>query len=96
MKALISGLILLLACCFSSILCTSAYSQDSVGWFVQLSDIHVNKYVHHEIVPDLLEFSNRVIASVKPGAILITGDLVDSKTKAEGSHQNEEEWKVGM
>lgn len=94
MIALVFGLLLLLPGWFPCVLCTSGYSQDSVAWLVQVSDIHINKYLHHEIVPDLLQFSSRVLARVKPGAIIITGDLVDSKTRAEGSQQNEEEWKV--
>jgi hypothetical protein len=31
---------------------------------------------------------------VRPQALLITGDLVDAKTKAEGSQQHPEEWQV--
>jgi predicted MPP superfamily phosphohydrolase len=68
----------------------------SVAWFVQLSDLHVNKYVHHEILPDLAAFGEQVLTSVRPGAVLITGDLVDAKTRPEGSQQHEDEWKVGL
>jgi hypothetical protein len=31
---------------------------------------------------------------VRPQALLILGDLVDAKTKAEGSQQHPEEWQV--
>jgi hypothetical protein len=71
-----------------------AGSSGSVGWFVQLSDLHINKWVHPEILPDLAAFGQQVLTSVRPGAVLITGDLVDAKTRPEGSHQYEEEWQV--
>jgi hypothetical protein len=71
-----------------------AGSSGSVGWFVQLSDLHINKWVHPETLPDLAAFGQQVLTSVRPGAVLITGDLVDAKTRPEGSHQYEEEWQV--
>lgn len=67
----------------------------SVSWFVQLSDLHINRYVHHDILPDLEAFGRQVLASSRPGALLITGDLVDAKTRPEGSQQHKEEWQVG-
>jgi predicted MPP superfamily phosphohydrolase len=66
----------------------------SVAWFVQLSDLHISKWVHHEILPDLAAFGQQVLTSVRPAAVLITGDLVDAKTRPEGSQQHEEEWQV--
>uniref|UniRef100_A0A383VD17 Calcineurin-like phosphoesterase domain-containing protein n=1 Tax=Tetradesmus obliquus TaxID=3088 RepID=A0A383VD17_TETOB len=71
-----------------------AGNANSVAWFVQLSDLHINKWVHHEILPDLQEFGQRVLTGVRPGALLITGDLVDAKTRPEGSQQHEEEWQA--
>ncbi|WIA44238.1 hypothetical protein OEZ86_010547 [Tetradesmus obliquus] len=71
-----------------------AGNANSVAWFVQLSDLHINKWVHHEILPDLQEFGRRVLTGVRPGALLITGDLVDAKTRPEGSQQHEEEWQA--
>ena len=65
-----------------------------MSWFVQLSDIHVNKYTHPEIVPDLMAFGDAVLSRVRPAAVLITGDLVDAKTRAEGSQQHLQEWQV--
>jgi predicted MPP superfamily phosphohydrolase len=62
---------------------------------VQLSDLHINKYTHPAILPDLLAFGGAVLSGVRPQALLITGDLVDAKTKAEGSQQHPEEWQVG-
>ena len=65
-----------------------------LSWFVQLSDLHINKFVHHDILPDLLAFGDAVLSGVRPQALLITGDLVDAKTRAEGSQQHVEEWQV--
>lgn len=86
---------LALACCTSYVLAAAdAHPRSDVSWLIQLSDLHISAHVHHDIVPDLFEFGDRVIRTVKPGAILITGDLVDAKTRVEGSQQNEAEWKV--
>ncbi|KAF6250932.1 hypothetical protein COO60DRAFT_708840 [Scenedesmus sp. NREL 46B-D3] len=56
-----------------------AGNSGAVAWFVQLSDLHISKWVHPEILPDLAAFGQQVLTSVKPGAVLITGDLVDAK-----------------
>lgn len=69
-------------------------STGSVSWFVQLSDLHVSTYSHPEIVPDLLAFGSQVLSTVRPQVLLVTGDLVDAKTRAEGSQQHPEEWQV--
>jgi hypothetical protein len=61
---------------------------------VQLTDLHINKYTHPDILPDLLAFGGSVLAGVRPQVLLITGDLVDAKTKAEGSQQHPQEWQV--
>ena len=65
-----------------------------VAWAVQLSDLHLSRFVHPEIAPDLLQFGDKVLASVHPGSLLITGDLVDAKVRSEGSKQWPEEWQV--
>jgi predicted MPP superfamily phosphohydrolase len=67
-----------------------------VSWFVQVSDLHINKYMHPEIMPDLLAFGDQVLSCVRPQVLLLTGDLVDAKTRAEGSQQHPEEWQVGV
>ncbi len=66
--------------------------QRSVQWLVQLSDLHISKWTDLDIVPDLEAFGTNVLAALQPGALLITGDLVDSKTRQGGSEQQEEEW----
>lgn len=65
-----------------------------MSWFVQLSDLHVNRYTHADIVPDLMAFGDQVLSRLRPQALLITGDLVDAKTRAEGSKQHPQEWQV--
>ena len=90
-------LLIALACGSTSVLAAVAHPHGDPGhvaWLIQLSDLHISAFVHHGIVPDLLAFGDRVVRSIKPGAILITGDLVDAKTRMEGSWQNEDEWKV--
>lgn len=86
--------VLVVSCSFGLAIPINQHRNDHVSWVIQLSDLHINKYVHHDIVPDLVHFGTHVVTKVKPGAILITGDLVDAKTKPEGSAQNEEEWQV--
>lgn len=72
----------------------AVHGPQGVSCFVQLSDIHINKFTHHEILPDLLAFGDAVLSSVRPAALLVTGDLVDAKTLPEGSQQHPEEWNV--
>lgn len=43
----------------------AAYSTpDSISWVVQLSDLHISKFVHPEIVPDLHAFGAQVLAGM--------------------------------
>eukprot|EP00775_Hariotina_reticulata_P008125 gene8125-8319_t len=70
------------------------YRHRSVAWAVQLSDLHISKFVHRDIATDLLQFGDKVLSSIKPGSLLITGDLVDAKVRSEGSKQWPEEWQA--
>ena len=63
-----------------------------IGWLVQVSDIHISKFIDNPVAPDLLSFSRHVIRHLRPDKLLITGDLVDGKTRHESSMQFEEEW----
>eukprot|EP00879_Flechtneria_rotunda_P010281 GHRR01010748.1.p1 GENE.GHRR01010748.1~~GHRR01010748.1.p1 ORF type:complete len:483 (+),score=158.64 GHRR01010748.1:273-1721(+) len=69
-------------------------AQHGITWFVQLSDLHISSHVHPEIVPDLHAFGDKVLQSLKPAAVVITGDLVDAKARADGSKQHNEEWQA--
>jgi hypothetical protein len=49
-----------------------AGSSSGVGWFVQLSDLHINKWVHPEILPDLAAFGQQVtLESTSKGAVFL-------------------------
>ena len=43
---------------------------------------------------DFRELTARVIAPLRPKALIVTGDLVDSKTSESRGQQFEEEWQV--
>lgn len=73
---------------------TAAFGS-GVAWALQISDTHVSRYAHPDIVPDLEAFSDSVVAGARPSAVLITGDLVDGKSaNQEGSRQHPQEWQV--
>lgn len=62
--------------------------------FVHLSDVHLNIHTHADIPADLLSLAAELGApgSLRPAKVVISGDLVDSKTAAKASKQFEEEW----
>ncbi|GBF99083.1 hypothetical protein Rsub_11854 [Raphidocelis subcapitata] len=73
----------------------AAPAASGIAWIVQLSDLHISRYLHPEIAPDLEVFGASVLAGVRPSALLITGDLVDAKTaNREGSSQYDQEWEA--
>ena len=51
-----------------------------VTWLVQLSDLHMNSHGHRSRETDLVRFASRYVARLKPAAVVVTGDLTDSKT----------------
>ncbi|KAF8063050.1 hcp [Scenedesmus sp. PABB004] len=65
-----------------------------VTWFIQVTDLHISRFFHPEIAPDLSAFAHAVAGPAAPAALLLTGDLVDAKTRLEGSQQHEVEWKA--
>jgi hypothetical protein len=65
----------------------------SVGWLVQISDLHISKFVAtNPIIPDLVSMGHHVLRQLRPDKLLLTGDLVDGKTARECSYQ----WEVGL
>ncbi|CAL8465131.1 g4666 [Coccomyxa elongata] len=72
------------------------------AWFIQISDTHLSKFDHlldrqklyGDKVGDLRLFARTVLASSQPGALLITGDLVDGKTLLGRGQQIEKEWQT--
>lgn len=61
-------------------------------WFVQLTDLHINKFNGNPVIEDLQAFASAVLAPLSPSALLVTGDLADSRLPSERSQQQEEEW----
>ena len=45
-----------------------------VAWLVQVSDIHVSKFMHHDIVDELVALGHKVLAGIRPQAVLLTGE----------------------
>jgi predicted MPP superfamily phosphohydrolase len=75
--------------------CFASPGPAGVAWFVQISDLHVSRWMHPDIVPDLIEWGQQVLPGLRPGALLITGDLTDAKSApGEGSGQQDWEWRV--
>lgn len=59
----------------------------------QFEQQQLGKYGARE--EDFRHFARAVLKPVAPGALMITGDLVDAKTKLMRGLQNETEWQVG-
>lgn len=71
-----------------------------VAWFVQVSDIHLSRYAVQQLPQfgdkegDWGYFASNVLRHLSPGALLLTGDLVDGKTKLMRGAQDAGEWQV--
>lgn len=74
---------------------------EDVAWFVQVSDLHISRFAAEQMplygdkVADFRAFTERVLKPLKPKVLILTGDLVDAKSKNMQGRQYEEEWKVG-
>lgn len=66
-----------------------------LSWFVQVSDLHISIFTDHQRSEDFIQLCHFLKASVKPQAVVLTGDLTDAKAKDKlGSRQFEAEWKM--
>ncbi|CAI6347010.1 unnamed protein product [Macrosiphum euphorbiae] len=62
-------------------------------WFLQISDLHLSVFHDWERVTELKEFCELTLDTIKPSAVLASGDLTDAKKKdGIGSTQYEGEW----
>lgn len=67
---------------------------------VHLTDMHTTQFEQQQLdtfgarEADFRHFAQAVLKPVAPGALMITGDLVDAKTKLKRGLQNETEWQV--
>ncbi|KAI8813646.1 hypothetical protein BJ742DRAFT_704781 [Cladochytrium replicatum] len=70
-----------------------ADSPNNVFYFVQLSDIHVSKYINYGGLSHLVAFLEDELPALAPDFVLVTGDLTDAKDRdRRGSKQLKEEW----
>ncbi|VVC34267.1 Calcineurin-like phosphoesterase domain, ApaH type,Metallo-dependent phosphatase-like [Cinara cedri] len=62
-------------------------------WFLQISDLHLSIFHDWKRVTELKEFCELTLDTIKPAAVLVSGDLTDAKKKnGIGSTQYEGEW----
>lgn len=55
--------------------------QEDLAWLLHVSDLHVSKFQDMGRQTDLRSLLRFAAKSVRPSAVLVTGDLTDSKTK---------------
>eukprot|EP00092_Neocalanus_flemingeri_P032136 GFUD01034927.1.p1 GENE.GFUD01034927.1~~GFUD01034927.1.p1 ORF type:complete len:629 (-),score=170.63 GFUD01034927.1:311-2197(-) len=70
-----------------------SWNEKELFWFIQITDLHISKYVYPDIKDDLKEFFTTTLDTVKPKVVIASGDLTDAKD-ADGvdSFQQKEEW----
>jgi hypothetical protein len=73
----------------------AVWKEEDLFWFIQISDLHISRYVYPDLQEDLKEFLTTTIDSVRPGAVLVSGDLTDAKEQGGvGSRQQAAEWRA--
>lgn len=67
---------------------------------MQVSDLHLSRFAAEQLPQygdkhgDFRAFTERVLKPLKPGTLVLTGDLVDAKTREMQGQQFEDEWQV--
>lgn len=71
------------------------WSDEDIFWMIQVTDLHISKYVHLDIKSDLQTFFSTTLDTIQPKLVLASGDLTDAKdSDGVDSFQVEEEWKT--
>lgn len=66
---------------------------ENLFWFIQISDTHFNFYNDRNRVSDLQHFCHNLVPLVSPPALVLTGDITDSRSPDPmGSDQYVQEW----
>ncbi|KAI8837873.1 hypothetical protein BC829DRAFT_42416 [Chytridium lagenaria] len=66
---------------------------DRLFTFVQISDLHISRYNTHGGLPHVQAFFKNELPLIGPDLVLVTGDLIDAKTKSKlVSVQYMDEW----
>jgi len=69
------------------------WHEEELFWFIQITDLHISKYVYLDIKDDLKEFFTTTLDTIKPKVVLASGDLTDAKdVGGVNSFQHKEEW----
>ncbi|ROT76445.1 putative transmembrane protein 62-like [Penaeus vannamei] len=68
-------------------------SKGGLTWFVQVSDIHLRLGAEEE-VQQFREFVEDAVTILKPAAVLVTGDLTNSKTYGVKLKEIPQEWAI--
>lgn len=64
-------------------------------WFIQVSDVHLNQFNDKNRRIDLLDFCSNMIPLVGPSALVLSGDITDSRSPDPmGSDQFLKEWQA--
>ena len=69
------------------------WRDEELFWFIQITDLHISKYVYPDIKDDLREFFTTTLDTIKPKVMIASGDLTDAKdSDGVDSFQQKEEW----